>query len=95
MASKDTGRWMAAGCCVAIVAALQFGGASESAGTSASRESRSASQGIVASAPILRVARIPTLAQPQSIGLDIGVARKAVRDGQLRIALPDGSTYPL
>jgi hypothetical protein len=36
-----------------------------------------------------------TLQSPQPFHLDAAMARTAVRDGELRIALPDGTTYPV
>ena len=44
---------------------------------------------------LLRMPADATLQSPQPFHLDAAMARTAVRDGELRIALPDGTTYPV
>jgi hypothetical protein len=46
-------------------------------------------------APVLQVPAGATADAPVIIRLDAALARQALRDGQLRIALPDGTTYPV
>lgn len=51
-------------------------------------------------APVQRAVdvRVPaglSIDAPQPIALDAALARRAVRHGELRVALPDGATYPI
>jgi hypothetical protein len=91
----STGRWMAAGVCVACVVALQWVPAPQQ-GIAPHRIDKPARAARVAATPaVVGLARTPTLHDASPIALDIDIARKAVRDGELRIALPDGTTYPV
>jgi len=86
---------MAAGVCVALVVALQWVPAPKQ-GIAPDRIDTPARATRVAATPaVVGLARTPTLRDASPIALDIDIARKAVRDGELRIALPDGTTYPV
>lgn len=90
MKSGSMGRWIAAGSCAAIVAALQWVG-----GPQQHIESQAvdAQAGTARATPRVRVpAQATTSTRPQPFAFDTATARAAVRDGEFRFALPDGST---
>lgn len=94
MGSGNRGRWMAVGGCVAMVVALQLGEPPGSA-TAPGRYEAAGLAAAPAAAPValVRVAGEPSTTTAQPIALDIGIARRAARDGRLRVALADGSSY--
>ena len=96
MNSGNRGRWMAVGGCVAMVAALQLGEPPGDATTSG-RYDEAAGVAFPAAAPVavVRLAGEPSTTTAQPIALDIGLARRAARDGELRVALADGRSYAM
>lgn len=98
MGSRNMGRLMAVGGCVALVAALQLGEPPDGSATphrhgAAGTEAAPGAAPIAAAVAVVRVAGAPSTTQAQPISLDIDLATRAARDGQLRVALADGSSY--
>jgi len=91
MQSSSKSRLVAAGLCACVVAALQW-----QPGPVATSLRSASNRAAHAEAPRpLRITRAPTTSQAQPIALDLGVARKAAREGDLPIVLPDGQRYAL
>jgi len=91
---KRAGTWLAVGVGVVVVS----WGLREIEAKAA--HPRAATLGAAASprqavAPIVTIPAGATLDAPQPFKFDADMARRAIRAGSLRIALPDGTTYPV
>jgi hypothetical protein len=92
--------WKGAGLALAVCACVGVAGwgcLAALQGTAPTGADSTSSKSADARTPVLRIAALPTSAtgKPQPIAFDADIARRAVRDGTLRVALPDGTTYPV
>jgi hypothetical protein len=87
---SKTGLWLAAG----MVACVVVGWGLRVHAPEASRV-RSASTAKDATRTVRLPLGLDVVGRAQPIALDAAMARKAMRDGELRITLPDGTTYPV
>ena len=92
---KRAGLWFAA----AVVACVAGWGFRERAETTQDMRTHAgppkARVGLSNATVLLRMPREATTASPQPFHLSASMARTAVRDGELRVALPDGTAYPV
>ena len=94
---KRAGTWLAVG--VAIVAVSwtirEIEAKTGHAPAAPVSTHRDAPSGEAAVAPLITIPAGATLDAPQAFQFDADMARRAIRAGSLRIALPDGTTYPV
>src|SRR6478736_2710654 len=86
------GLWVAVGLAVCVVAVLSL---RDQGSKSTTSDVAQAATDSAPAAPLLRLAAIDVVGRQQPIRLTADMARTAMRDGELRVALPDGTTYPV
>ncbi|UHQ19606.1 hypothetical protein LVB87_00050 [Lysobacter sp. KIS68-7] len=94
---KRAGMWLAVGVAVVVMSwtVREIEAKTTHASPAPAPTHRRGPTAQAAVAPLLTIPAGATLDAPQTFQFDADMARRAIRAGSLRIALPDGTTYPV